>query len=190
MLREMLLKIKQQSPDKAVTVFKSAKTFVKLFKAMKKGKTQKIEKYQTKLVSFLPEENKKLFEGIFDSIPQDLPKKELKERLFTVGKMYYQVYCPENNNIFEDLEQMKRDRKQRKHFFRQMIKERRERSGERPFSHEKKKELKAKYSKPILKTAVMMKFKFPAEDIEKLCEYVKQAPVDTTFEQLIANYKA
>jgi len=190
MLREMLLKIKQQSPEKAETVFKSAKTFVKLFKAMKKGKTQKIEKYQAKLVSFLPEENKKLFKGIFDSIPQDLPKKELKERLFTVGKMYYQVYCPENNNIFEDLEQMKRDRKQRKHFFRQMIKERRERSGERPFCFEKKKELKAKYSKPIIKTAFMMKFKFPAAEIEKLCEYVNQAPVDTTFEQLIANYKA
>jgi molybdenum cofactor biosynthesis enzyme MoaA len=190
-LRDMVLKLKQQSPEKAENVYKSAKAFVKLFKAMKKGKTEKIEKYQKKLVGYLPEENKQLFEGIFDSIPQDLPKHELKERLFTVGKMFYQIYSPENINLFEDLEQMKRDRKQRKQFFRHMIKDRRDRSDEeRPFTHEQKRELKEKYGKPVFKTAVMMKFQLPNEDLVKLCDYVKEAPVELTFEELMANYKA
>ncbi len=191
MMKEMIAKIKQQSPEKAETIFDSVRTFFKLSKAKRKGNTEKIEKCQTKLLSLLPEENRKAFEESFASLPQgkNLAKGEVKEKLAAVMKSYYQVYCPENNNIFEELEQMKKERKEKKEEWKKMMKEKRGGECKRGFfGWEKKKELKEKYDKPVFKTAIMMKFKLPNEDIEKLCEYVKQAPVDLTLEQLIEKY--
>jgi len=172
-----MMRIQQQSPENAPIIFMTVKIFIKLFKAMKKGKRAKIEQYQLQLLSFLPDENPTAFEELFACIPLDIPNDELKERLFEVAKLYYQEFCPENNNIFEELEQI-----------RQLKKEKREKSPKGIISKEKKKELKMKYSKPVLKTAIKMKISLPGEEIEKLCEFVKQASADPTIEQLVDQY--
>jgi len=190
MLKEIIERIKQQSPEKAENIFESVRTFFKLSKAKRQGKTEKIERCQARLLSLLPEENRKTFEEIFNALPQgkDLPKGEIKEKIAAAMKMYYQVYCPENSNILEELEQMKKERKEKKEEWKKMMKEKRGECKKGLFNWEKKKELKEKYGKPVLRTAVMMKVKLPSENIEKLCEYVKQSPADLTFEQLLEKY--
>ena len=104
LLKEVIMKMKQQPKEKLKKMCKIFKTFVKLGKAFHRNRLEKIKKRQLKLLSQLPEENRKIFEEEFAAIPGGLSKKELGYRLLPIVRKFYQIYCPGNDELFMELE--------------------------------------------------------------------------------------
>jgi len=107
-LKRSMIQINQQSPEKAKNIFKTGKIFGKLIK----GNWCKKVQLQAELLGYLPEEKRGIIQENLNSIPKDLPKEELIDKYLAIAKVYYEVYCPEISNVFEEIEQFWKEKKE------------------------------------------------------------------------------